>query len=90
MKFEIEVPNYKRETGVVTNWVADAAITTEIQDYKDGQNIVIKANREGLITLACFFLTLAQSEVPSGTHIHLDSYNGLEDESVELIISKTE
>ncbi|MBQ9748951.1 MAG: hypothetical protein IJV87_00035 [Clostridia bacterium] len=49
---------------------------------------VIKANADGLTLLANICLTLAQEEVPNGSHIHLDEYNFLENGSTELIISK--
>lgn len=50
--------------------------------------ITIEANRDGLLSLARHLLLLAQEEVPSGSHFHLDEFNSLEDDSVELIISK--
>ncbi len=52
--------------------------------------ITIEANREGLLSLARHLLLLAQKEVPNGSHFHLDEFNSLEDDSVELIISKNE
>ena len=52
--------------------------------------ITIEANRDGLLSLARHLLLLAQEEVPSGSHFHLDEFNSLEDSSVELIISKNE
>lgn len=50
--------------------------------------MTIEANREGLISLARHILLLAQDEVPNGSHFHLDEFTSLEDNSVELIISK--
>ena len=52
--------------------------------------ITIEANRDGLLSLARHLLLLAQEEVPSGSHFHLDEFNSLEDGSVELIISTNE
>ena len=52
--------------------------------------ITIEANRDGLLSLARHLLLLAQEEVPSGSHFHLDEFNSLENSSVELIISKNE
>ena len=48
--------------------------------------VVIRANREGLLSLANHLVSLAE-EVP-GSHIHLDEYNALEENSAELIIEK--
>ena len=49
---------------------------------------VIRANREGLLSLANHLRTLA--EAPAGSHIHLDQGNALEDGSTELILERTE
>ncbi len=50
--------------------------------------IVISANRDGLLSLARHLNALADKK--AGSHIHLDEYNSLETDSVELIIEKTE
>ena len=42
------------------------------------------------MSLARHLLVLAQEEAPSGSHIHLDSFNSLEDGSVELILDKND
>ena len=47
---------------------------------------VISANREGLLSLATHLKKLAD-EV-SGSHIHLDVFNSLEEGSAELILEK--
>ena len=48
----------------------------------------IKANNSGLLSLARHLITLAQNNVPDGSHFHLDEYNSLETGSSDLIISK--
>lgn len=50
--------------------------------------VLISANNEGSISLAKHLLTLAQSDVPIGTHIYYDKYNSLERDSIDLIIEK--
>ena len=50
----------------------------------DKNNVVISANREGLLSLANQITSLANEE--TGTHCHYDEYNSLEDGSAELII----
>ena len=52
----------------------------------DSNTVVIRANREGLLSLANHMTALAE-ETP-GSHIHLDEYSALEEGSVELIIEK--
>ena len=53
----------------------------------DGNTVVISANKEGLLSLAMQLKALANEG--TGSHIHYDEYNSLEDGSVEMIIEKT-
>ena len=50
--------------------------------------ILISANKAGLVSLANHLLALAQDDVKIGTHIHFDDLNSLEENSVGLIIEK--
>ena len=52
----------------------------------DRNTAVIRANREGLLSLANHMISLAEES--SGSHIHLDEYNALEEGSAELIVEK--
>ncbi len=85
MKIEIEVTEYTPESWIRLNWVSGYVIESRI----DGNTVVLKANKEGLTTLAQHLLTLAQENIEPGNHIHLDDSNGLEDGSCELIIERT-
>ena len=67
---------------MIFNWVDGFEITVRI----DNGTAVISANREGLISLANHLKSLA--EEPSGSHIHLDVYNSLEEGSSELSFEK--
>ncbi len=58
----------------------------EIRTAAENNEIVIAANKEGLLSLAKQITMLAE-EVP-GAHIHYDGYNSLEEGSTELIIEK--
>jgi len=84
MKQEIKITKYDSSKGLQLSWEKNFYIETK----KEKTELVISANREGLISLARHFLTLAQNDVPLGTHIHLDEYNALENGSVDLIIEK--
>ena len=55
---------------------------------RGSREVVISANREGLLSLAGQLKALAEG-MP-GDHIHYDEYNSLEKGSVELIIEKAE
>ena len=59
----------------------------EIRVKAEG-DVVIGANREGLLSLAKQLTDLA--EQTPGSHIHYDEYNSLEEGSSELIVTKTE
>ncbi len=58
----------------------------EIQVKIEQDQVVISANKEGLLSLANQLKALAQTT--DGSHIHYDSYNSLEEGSTELIIEK--
>ena len=62
------------------NWVDEYEISVRIENGA----AVISANREGLLSLANHLKTLADED--SGSHIHLDVFNSLEEDSAELIL----
>ena len=80
MKYIIEVNNY--ENCIELSYEHDSIIRCQHTEYGE---TVIRANRNGLITLAKILLTLAQENVPAGSHVHLDEDNFLEDDSSELV-----
>ena len=59
----------------------------EIKAVAEKGEIVISANREGLLSLAKQFTALADGA--PGDHIHYDVYNSLEEGSAEMIIERT-
>ncbi len=65
------------------SWEDGFSIAVSIKD----NTVTLSANREGLLSLANQFLTLAQ-DTHQGAHLHLDQYNSLEENSAELIIEK--
>jgi hypothetical protein len=83
-KMIVEVPNYKLEEGFKFNWSHGFELCLQV----DSNVITLSANKAGLLSLANHLLNLAQDEVPSGYHIHLDEYNSLESGSSDLIIQK--
>ena len=84
MKQEIEIVQYDANKGIQFNWEENF----EIEVKNEGGEVIISANNEGLLSLARHLLTLAQNEVPIGTHIHLDEYNSLEEGSIGLTFEK--
>jgi hypothetical protein len=82
MEVKIYIEDYKIETGLHYQWRAGFSIpVTENQS-----EIVIAANKEGLISLAIQLLTLAQDNIPEGNHY--DEFDSLEDGSKSLVIVK--
>ena len=63
-------------------WVDGAEIHVRI----DNGEAVISANKEGLLSLAGQLTALAKET--SGSYIHFDQYNSLEEGSAELIIER--
>ena len=86
MKLIITVPDYSPEKGLICEFEEDYRISVEIDD---DLSICLAANKAGLITLAKLMLSLSLDNVPEGAHLHLDTINGLEDNSYELIICKS-
>lgn len=58
----------------------------EIKAAAENGEIVISANREGLLSLAKQLTALAEGA--PGDHIHYDESNSLEEGSAELIIER--
>lgn len=83
MEIKLTIQEYS-DQGLKFEWENGFEIKTEINDGE----IVISANKAGLISLAKHMLTLAQDVVPTGYHMHFDEYNSLDDGSIELIIEK--
>lgn len=84
MEIKINIPDYSNINGLQLEWEENFEISSNIES----NTITIKANPNGLISLARHLLALAQADVPIGSHIHLDELNSLEAGSVELIIEK--
>ena len=51
--------------------------------------VLISANKAGLVSLANQLLNLSQDAAPSGSHMHLDDYDSLEAGSIEMVIPKS-
>lgn len=84
MQILINVPDYNSEEGIKYIWENNF----EIEVRGNGAEIVLIANKAGLISLATHFLTLAEDSVMPGVHLHYDENNSLEEGSYDLIIQK--
>lgn len=60
----------------------------EIKTVVVNNEIIISANKEGMLSLAKQLLTLAEGT--PGDHIHYDEHNALEEGSAEMIIERVQ
>ena len=58
----------------------------ELKTAASSNEIVISANKEGLVSLALQLMALAEGE--PGDHVHYDENNSLGEGSVELVIER--
>ena len=65
------------------NWIEGFNIKVNTAD----DEVVISANKQGLMSLASHLVALAKDDTP-GAHIHLDEFNSLEENSSQLIIER--
>jgi len=86
MERTVKIGSYSSDRGLHLEWSPGFEI--EVQAHS--REIVIRANRAGLMSLAQHMLTLAEDSVPSGTHVHLDASQELEDASLDLVIERSE
>lgn len=84
MKICLDVPEYDPHTGLKLVWENNFVIDVEVT----GDQAIISANSEGLVSLARHLLLLAQPNVPAGHHIHLDELNALEDGPFGIIFQR--
>jgi len=66
------------------DWIRGYAIKVEM----DKDSVIIKANTEGLLSLADHFKKIAAMH--EGFHLYLDQTNSLENQSIGLTIVKIE
>ena len=64
----VEIIEYVEEDGPCYEFSDADRISVRVA----GKDVVISGNREGLETLARIALTLAQKDVTTGSHVHLD------------------
>lgn len=86
MMITFEIPEYKVSEGIKFHWENGFEISVE----QSNNETLIRGNKAGLISIAIQLLSLAQDNVPIGTHLHYDEHNSLEIGSKALVIEKNE
>lgn len=84
MQITLDLPEYDPKKGLPSKWVGDFEIETSMSN----REIIISANKDGLLSLANDLLILAQEGVPEGHHHHYEPNYGLSENSVSLVIQK--
>ena len=82
--FEFTFPDYEPDRPVPLEWDEGSEAMVRIE----GDVVVLKANPAGLQSLARHLLTLAQEGVPEDTRITLNSFNGLTNNSYEVVVER--
>jgi hypothetical protein len=85
MQVSVEVPEYDGVRGLSFDWDDGFSIEVEVS----GSEVVLSANRAGLVSLARHLLVLAQDGVPSGHHLHLTAEQEI-DSAVDLVLERRE
>ena len=79
----VQVPRFDGES-LRLEWTENYRLWVRLT----GDEVVIQGNAAGLETLARHLLTLAQDRVTSGSHLHLEDSNGLEQGSASLVLER--
>lgn len=84
MKVDVDIIPYSEEDCICLEYVPGADIKMD----NCCNSLTIHANAEGLIFLAKMCLTLAQSDMPKGSHIHLDGFDFIHGDTFDLTIER--
>ncbi len=84
MTINVNIPDYDGN-GLDIIWEDNSKYAINIEQ----NNVVISANKQGLISLAKQMLYMAYNDLPKGSHVHYDSFfTKMELEIIELVIEK--
>lgn len=86
MKICVEIPEYDGN-GIDVIWENNSKYSVEVV----GNQVVLRGNKEALVSLAKQMLYLSNNDIQHGAHVHFNSFfTGNSEEENELIIEKTE
>ena len=86
MEIVVNIPDYD-ENGLDVTWETDSKYEIKVE----GNNVVILANKSGLVSFAKQMLYMAYNNLPLGSHVHYDSFFTHNPSSnFELVIEKSQ
>ena len=84
MKIYVDIPDYDGN-GLDVIWENDAKYSISVND----NNVVVSANKSGLISFAKQMLYMAYNDLHKGSHVHYDDFfTKIKTNDFELIIEK--
>ena len=83
MKITLDVPYYDGN-GLDVVWEIDSKYAIKII----GDNVVISANKNALVSIAKQMLYMAYNDLPEGSHVHYNRFFTKMNEEYELVIEK--
>lgn len=86
MRITVNLPDYDGN-GLDVIWEDESNYILDVNEH----DIIISANKHGLISLAKQMLYMAYNDLPTGSHVHYDEFfTKMPTSNYELIIQKTE
>ena len=84
MQIKLSIPDYDGNALDVI-WEENSNYSLSVEE----NGVVLRANKQGLISLAKQMIYMAYNNLPTGSHVHYDSFfTKLNNEGVELVIEK--
>ncbi|MFF4772972.1 hypothetical protein ACFY05_08965 [Microtetraspora fusca] len=77
----VEIPAYRPDGGLARPWPADYSVCVSVE----GDEVLIRADKAGLRALAVHLLALAEPDVPTYYHAHLDP-GEIDEDSLPLVL----
>lgn len=85
----VPLPTYSETGGMSPSWVDGYRLRVRVLgSAEQGYEVVIEGNAAGFESLGRHALALAQTDVPSGFHLHLEDATVLDAPSAALVLDR--
>ena len=85
----VPLPTYSTDGGMTLAWVDGYRLRVRVLgSMEQGFEVVIEGNAEGFESLGRYALALAQTDVPSGFHLHMEDSTVLDAPSSSLVLDR--